>query len=280
MSSISRALVVAAITWGIAAVVWSSPASAASALTVTPHADLADNQLVTIDGSGWPADTDIGYCEAVPDSTPTQGDCIGGAALVSSSSTGSFSVTYHVVRRASSSEHGQVDCAVTQCVIAAAVFSDIANTVKTVDISFNPAQIDVRLKQRATGVITGDNVYTPTIQSINRTFAPATSFAFALQVQNDGPATDDAIITASAEPIARDISARYYVGYYDVTALITGSGVRIRNLAPGQIKGLAVKVTVASAAVKGEFSLFRLSFASGAGGGSDAAQILTKVQTP
>ncbi|MBV9951791.1 MAG: hypothetical protein JO291_07550 [Acidimicrobiia bacterium] len=129
-----------------------------------------------------------------------------------------------------------------QCAISAAVFSDIANTVRSVDISFNPAQIDVRVKQRSTGAISGDNVYNSITQTIHRSFAPATSFVFAMQVQH--------------------------------------AGVRIRNLAPGQIKGLAVKVSVTSAAVKGERSTFRLTATSGAGGGSDFAEIQAAARVP
>jgi hypothetical protein len=281
MSSLSRALVVAAIIWGIAAVVWSPPASAASSLTVTPHADLTNNQLVTIEGSGWPANTDIGYCEGVADSTPSQADCIGGAGLVTSSATGSFSVTYHVVRSASSPEHGQVNCAVVQCAIAAAVFSDIANTIKTVDISFNPAQIDVRLKQRSSGAIKGDDVYNDlSVENFRRTFGPGGSYAFAFEIQNDGTTSDDAIVKVTKEPVgAGNITARYFVGYYDVTAPITGAGVRIRNIAPGQIRGLAVKVSVGSTFDDGERATFSLSFASGAGGGGDSAQILAIAHT-
>jgi hypothetical protein len=276
------AFVVVAIVWAAAAVLWAPPVAAAASLTVTPHDDLVSGQIVTIGGSGWPANTDIGYCEAVLDSTPSQGDCVGAATLVTSSDSGSFVVSYHVTRKGSAADHGAVDCVAQQCVIAAAVYSDIANTVVSVDLSFNPAQIDARLKQRSSGAIRGDDVYDLSGQTVRRTFAPGGSFVFALQMQNDGPATDDVIVTAAKYPpgTAGHIRARYFVGYYDVTALVTGSGVRIRNLGVGQIRGLAVRVDVGADADDSEWASFTLSFASGAGGGGDTAQIVATDRTP
>jgi hypothetical protein len=275
------AFVAAALVWGIAAVFWAPPVAAAASITVTPHENLIDGQRVTVEGSGFPANTDIAGCEGgVLDSTPSAGDCITPPFLVESSATGTFSVGY-TVKRKGTSDNGAVDCMAVQCTIGAAVFSDIANTAVSTDISFNPAQIDARQKQRSTGAIRGDDIYNNLAgQTFGRTFAPGGSYTFALQVQNDGNATDDAIITAAKEPAdAGHITTRYYVGYYDVTALVEGAGVRIRNLAPGQVKGLAVKISVGPDADNGELATFTLSFASAAGGGGDSLRIVAAVRT-
>src|SRR4051794_37079534 len=228
------AIVVAALVGATAAVLAAPPVGAAAAtLSVTPHDGLVDGTVVTIEGGGFPANTDIGYCEGVQDTTPAIDDCIGTASLVTSSDQGTFSVEYSVQRRGTSTSHGTVDCAVVQCSIGAAVYSDIAHTAVFRALSFSPFQIDGRLKEQANGRILGDDIYSG--ENYWHRIRPGGRLVWAVQAQNDGPSPDDVILHAvSSDPGNQQVEIRYFIGYYDVTANITGPGITIHNLPPAQ----------------------------------------------
>jgi hypothetical protein len=273
------AIVVAAVVWGAAAVVGAPPVAAAGALTVTPHAGLLEGKVVTISGTGFPANTDIGYCEGIADATPSIDDCIATASLVTSSSQGTFSVEYTVQRWGTSSSHGAVDCAAVQCSIGAAVFSDIANTAVYRALSFNPYQIDGRLKEQANGRILGDGTYSG--EGYWHRIRPGGKLVWAVQAQNDGLSTDDVVLKAAAgDPGNSKVEIRYFVGYYDVTASITGPGITIRNLAPGAVRTFAVRMTAASDADIGSVVWTTISFASGHGGGGQTVVLYAQVVSP
>ena len=53
-------------------------------------------------------------------------------------------------------------------------------------------------------------------------------------------------IRLTANPSSQFFTVRYVSGYYDITAAVTGAGVVLRNLAPGQVKSIGVRVDVAA----------------------------------
>ena len=59
-------------------------------------------------------------------------------------------------------------------------------------------------------------------------------------VQNDGDITDDLILSAPNVPTP-PLAVRFYVGYFDVTAAVTGSGFTFHDVAPGQSFVFAVE---------------------------------------
>ena len=54
---------------------WVAPASAASALVVTPNTDLVDFQTVTVDGSGFPPNTSVGLVQCTNGAAVPATDC-------------------------------------------------------------------------------------------------------------------------------------------------------------------------------------------------------------
>jgi hypothetical protein len=222
---------------------WAPPVSAATALTVTPNSDLGDGQLVTVHGTGFTPNVDIGYCEGIQDATPAQNDCGGVAGLTTSAADGSFQVNINVYRRINVPSLGRtVDCVVEQCYVAAAEFDHIAETAAYAPITFDPAQPDVRIKTRATGLILGDDVYNPTgaSQSRNHAVAPGGRWTYTVQIQNDGPTTDD--LTVSAPTPTDGFSVKYFLGYYDVTAAVSGAGFTFTDVGAGAIRTIGVQI--------------------------------------
>ena len=218
-------------------------------LTVIPNADLTSGDIVDVSGSGFAPSVDVGLCQAVVDGTPDAGDCgVSAAAAVRSDESGGFS-TQFAVRRFLIIRGQQVDCAApgAACVLGLAELSDIANTSVVVPLSFLPKtgtpRPDLIHKRRDTQQLFYDNQYFPSVSDApqrSHAIAPGGTWTFALIVQNDGDITDDLILSAPNVPTP-PLAVRFYVGYFDVTAAVTGSGFTFHDFAPGQSFVFAVQ---------------------------------------
>jgi hypothetical protein len=117
-------------------------------LTVTPDANLADGDVVTLVGSDFTETGQVGFCQGIVGAAPSPSNCDGwpstsriGFANVNES--GEFSAQYTVRRFISSSGIGTVDCAQPSagCVIGAANLSggfSIVGPGATVPLTFTP----------------------------------------------------------------------------------------------------------------------------------------------
>ena len=95
--------------------VWAGPASAASALVVTPNTDLVDFQTVTVAGSGFPADSQLAVVQCTVGATDPFTDCdLTFLQFPISDSSGDYSTPFTVQRLINTSA-GQVDCAPSNC---------------------------------------------------------------------------------------------------------------------------------------------------------------------
>ena len=275
-----KAALVAAVCWGVVAL-WAPPASGATALTVTPNSDLGDEN-VDVQGSGFAANTSVGYCQAIQDTTPETSDCGGTLRLTTTDAAGNFADPAYPVRRfiLVPSLGRTVDCALEACTIGAAEESDIAGTAAYAPISFDPALPDARIKNRADGSILGDNVYNTdaTGQSRTRPVSPGSTWTFAVQVQNDGPAVDSFTIHSRAS--APPFTVRYFSGYFNITSTVTGQGATLKNLSPGQVRTIAVEIRVAADAPAGARFIARVTFTSTSADRSDTVQVGVRIPTP
>jgi hypothetical protein len=95
--------------------VWAVPASAASALVVTPNTDLVDFQSVTVTGSGFPADTQVAVVQCTVGATDPFTDCdLSFLQFPTTDGNGNFSTPF-TVQRLINTAAGQVDCAPSNC---------------------------------------------------------------------------------------------------------------------------------------------------------------------
>jgi len=250
------------------------PGPAASAatrnVTVSPKNNLVSNDLVTIAGTGFTPTVDVGVCEGVFPGEATTADCGAATSLVLSDGNGAFSIQVSVHRFMSLGAQ-QVDCAApgAACAIGAAELSDIPGTAVVVPISFKPAtgipRPDLIFKQRDTQQLVEDNIYFADIGSApphGHPIASPGTWTYAVLVQNDGNVTDDLVLTMPNVP-GTPFALKVYIGYYDVTAAVTGSGLVFHGVAPGQSFVVGVGFSV-GAGVSGASSLasFKLSSAS------------------
>jgi hypothetical protein len=103
--------------------VWAVPASAASALVVTPNTNLVDFQTVTVTGSGFPADTQVGLVQCTVGAANPSTDCdLSFVQFPTTDSSGNYSTPFTVERLINTSA-GQIDCAPANC----AMFSSDLN---------------------------------------------------------------------------------------------------------------------------------------------------------
>jgi hypothetical protein len=249
------------------------PGPAASAatrnVTVSPKSNLVSNDLVTIAGTGFTPSVDVGVCEGVFPGEATTADCGAAISLVHSDASGAFSLQVSVHRFMSLGAQ-QVDCAApgAACAIGAAELSDIPNTAVIVPIGFKPAtgtpRPDLIFKRRDTQQLLEDNVYFAAVGSAPLHAHPIASpgtWTYAVVVQNDGDVPDDLVLTMPNVP-PPPFAVRVFVGYYDVTDFITGSGVLFHAVAPGQSIVVGVGIGV-GAGVAGIGVLASLKLSSG-----------------
>jgi hypothetical protein len=244
-------MLAAVICWA-GVVLWAPPASADDRLTVTPSSGLITGQVVTVHGSGFPAGTQLLICQMVPNDPVQANDCGGAVHHVTSSANGTFTDQYPVQKIIFIQSDGRwADCGAGNCSIAAAVPTDVAGTIGYGPISFDPAQPDGRIKNRASGQIKGDGIYSldGAGQTASRAVHPGEVWSFAVQAQNDGETADD--IRVRAPSASSPFTVRYFVGYYDVTSAVTGAGLTFGNVGVGQIRGLAVQIRAAANAPVG-----------------------------
>jgi hypothetical protein len=117
-------------------VLWAAPASAASALVVTPSTNLVDFQPVNVDGSGFPPNTTLGLVECIVGATNPQTDCdLSFSEFPASDGNGDYSTPFTVERLINTSA-GQVDCAPSNC----ALFSSDLNlgSLTSAPLEFDP----------------------------------------------------------------------------------------------------------------------------------------------
>jgi hypothetical protein len=105
-------------------------------LTVTPNAELADGQTVTLAGSGFGANQVIGMTECEASAT-TVNDCDLNLVIeTDSDSTGAFTIPYDVTRDITVNGTA-IDCATSSCIMGSANISNFSQ-IAVAAISFNP----------------------------------------------------------------------------------------------------------------------------------------------
>lgn len=107
-------------------------------LTVRPHRDLADGEIVKVHGSGFPARAQVGIAECKVHGPTGISDCdISTAQLLETSAAGTFTISYAVTRRIS--VNGPIDCAKPHaCKLGAATYPDLSTAHASVGLQFNP----------------------------------------------------------------------------------------------------------------------------------------------
>jgi len=247
-----------------------SPAGAIGSITVAPNTNLTNGQQVTVDGSGFPASVDVVVAGCARNTVPFFENCQGFQSEVTTSSTGSFSTQLSAF-----SQFGKTNCELQNCYVGAVVLSDLDNSATFAPIAFNPGLADGRIKRRSDGQIYGDNVYIPTVQQRTHTIAPGGYWTYALQVQNDGPNTDDITVRATnnGEP-------QFFYGYFDVTSQVTGPGLVFTAMAPGEVRTFALRFHVPVDAAEGTRVGDDVDFISNSSQSIDRLRLLVGVRTP
>jgi hypothetical protein len=209
-----------------------------STFDVSPDTDLVTGQHVTVSGSGFPANLPVTLDVnevAQPALTPQIAPM-----TVVASPTGEISASYPVHRlnlRFHDCAHVALGCEVRAKVGGA--------TFGRAPIGFLPVQPDARLRRLSDDAIFFDDVYSPiasTTQLVQHAITPGGRWSYAVQIQNDGPVADDMTLRGSPSP-ENYFKIRYFVGFYDVTASVTGAGFTYRNMAAGEVRKLAVQFT-------------------------------------
>jgi hypothetical protein len=210
-------------------------------VSVSPQEGNLDGGTVSVDGTDWPATTNmmVQECDQVP-SVPEQ--CYP-AQQVTTDAAGSFSVPYVVHRF-----FDNADCA-TSIDVACFMFverTDLAPPSATIFVGFslNSSQgPDLILKRRSDQMLFFDNYYDPSFGGGWVHDIVDGKWVFAVLVQNDGPTTTDITVhsrTRFATPPA-SFTIQYFSGYTDITADVTGTGFVLPSVAPGESRLLGVR---------------------------------------
>jgi hypothetical protein len=121
-----------------ATVAFASPASAQPMIAVTPDTDLVDFQTVTVSGSGFPADTDLGIVECAT-GPPTIDACdLDTLGFVVTDAAGTFSTDFTVERLIETPAAGPVDCAVAWGTCAVGVGTLDVSQTAIAPLAFDP----------------------------------------------------------------------------------------------------------------------------------------------
>jgi hypothetical protein len=153
--------------------------------------------------------------------------------------------------------------------LGAAEFSDIANTTVVVPLGFDAVsgtpRPDLIFKNRATQQLFEDNQYFANASAApqhSHAIVPGGKWTYALLVQNDSDVVDDLVLSAPIVPTP-PFAVRFFVGYYDVTTAVTGSGFTFQDFAPGQSFVFAVQFRAdVGSAGSGVLAALKLSSAS------------------
>ena len=238
----------------------SAPSGAATrAITVTPNTNLAPTQTVLVTGSGFSPNTPMSVGQCL-DEGPTGGNCFLGLENFTSSSDGTFSISLLVRAQ----PDVDVDCRGPQaCNVTAFEDEDPLGTAVAVPLTFG-FQPDAQIVRLSDGVITGDDVYSSGTnfkgQSRLRSLTQGASWFYALRSENDGITDDDIVLTGDAG--GPGITVRYFLGYYDVTAYVTGGGFTWTDLGPGAAFKLAVDFRASSTVPVGSTRTVVVTFTS------------------
>jgi hypothetical protein len=144
-------------------------------------------------------------------------------------------------------------------------------------------QPDAQIRRVSDGMVFGDDVYgrfPPSDQIRKHTIAAGADWSFAVQVQNDGQRTDDITVTASAILQPPDIKVRYFAGWFDVTASVTGTGFTFADVPPGGIRKLPVQFRASPGASVGSRAVRNVTFTSGTAPVIDRVQLDVDVVAP
>lgn len=144
-------------------VVWAIPASAATALVVTPNTDLVDFQTVSATGSGFAPNADVALLECQAGAFDPSGCDLNTLTFLTADETGSYTTDF-VVQRLISVGGNQIDCAPSNCVLATANFD--ATQPATAALQFDPnvppqprLQLDLTVDPKGTFVKGGVAVH-------------------------------------------------------------------------------------------------------------------------
>jgi len=99
--------------------VWAAPASAATALVVTPNTNLVDFQTVSVTGSGFAPNTSVPLLECEVGAIDANGCDLNTLTFRNTDATGSYTADF-VVQRLITTSTGQVDCAPSNCALGSA----------------------------------------------------------------------------------------------------------------------------------------------------------------
>jgi Neocarzinostatin family len=250
------------------------PPATRGSITVTP-AKPSDGQQVTVAGTGFRANANIEILQCVTGAQDPTG-CSPNFTTTVADTAGAFSTPYIVSQFLGA---GPVDCHTPgACVMAAAETVDIPRTIVTTPLQITALQPDGRIRRRSDGAITGDNIYNLNAdgQTRIRAVAPATTWSFAVQLQNDGEVADN--IRVTAPPSSPPFTVRYFLAYFDITSKVTGGGFTFTDVAPGQIWTLGVQFNTAAGAPLQSRADPLVTFTSATAPRADAVRVGVVVQ--
>ena len=165
-----------AVAFFVVGVVDAVPASAAGAISVTPNTGLHDSDVVSVDGTGWIPDSQVGVCQGVSLQPPSSSNCNNGTgSLLTADGSGNISTTLSVLRFINVPALGRtVDCAdpSAPCVIGAAEFNDIAGTGVLVALHFAPLPPQIQVTDAS--VPEGDSGTTPLVFTVTLSYSSST----------------------------------------------------------------------------------------------------------
>jgi hypothetical protein len=115
---------------------WAGPASAASALVVTPNTGLVDFQIVTVDGTGFPPNTSVGLVQCTNGAADPTTDCdLNTLQIPTTDGNGDYSTPFTVQRLITTSA-GQIDCAPANCSMFSSEFD--LSSIASAPLAFDP----------------------------------------------------------------------------------------------------------------------------------------------
>jgi hypothetical protein len=254
---------------------------AVGSITATPSSGLFEGQTVDIEGHGFTGGVDIGFCEVIDSGSPSGNDCLQGTpSLVRSSPSGDFTAQVVVHRSGFVPSLGRaVNCVTGRCYIGVGELEGggtvlIQSTAISTPITFAPGQPDAMSKRQSDGQIFGDNDYNGAGGRLHRV-AAGDKWTYAVLVQNDSTEPDDITVTAPAAPPG--VTVHYFVSFFDVASLVNGGGFAYTDMAPGEVRQLAVRFDVDPSTPSGTLVRPTLEFRDAAGA-SDTLSLGVLVQ--
>ena len=116
---------------------------------------------------------------------------------------------------------------------------------------------DLVVKRRSDGALLFDNTYAEFPNPYFHSISAGGFWTYAILVQNDGNSTGDVVVQASAPRAPFDV--QYFYGYYDVSAVVEGSGLPLPTMSAGETRTLAVRFHADAGTTAGTSSEINLS---------------------